>query len=103
MESSDTHLLNPASLDPYDQLPYNSKAIPQAHPSKLAAVARIYGFQAGDPSTCRLLDVGCADGAHLLPLALEFTDAEFVGVDLSAEQVALKRSRKTEPVCKLWN
>lgn len=88
MDSNATHLSDASPLDPYDQLPYNSKAIPQAHPSKLAAVARLFGVHAKEPSSCRLLDVGCADGAHLLPLALEFPDAQFVGIDLSAEQVA---------------
>lgn len=88
MDSNVTHLPDAAPLDPYDQLPYNSKAIPQAHPSKLAAVARLFGVHAQEPSSCRLLDVGCADGAHLLPLALEFPEAQFVGIDLSAEQVA---------------
>jgi methyltransferase-like protein len=48
----------------------------------------LFGFHAAEPATCRLLDVGCADGAHLLPLAIEFPNAEFVGIDLSAGQVA---------------
>jgi len=87
MESSENHLSKTTSLDPYDQLPYNAKAIPQAHPSKLAAVARLFGIQACEPATCRLLDIGCADGAHLLPLAIEFPNATFVGVDLSAEHI----------------
>ncbi len=77
--------------DPYDELPYNAKAIPQGHPSRLAAVARLFGFQAPDPTRCRLLDVGCADGAHLLPLAIEFPNSEFVGLDISAEHAARGR------------
>jgi hypothetical protein len=45
-------MLNSILQDSYDQLPYNAKAIPQAHPGRLAAVARLFGFHAAEPATC---------------------------------------------------
>jgi len=55
----------------YESLAYEAKAIPQAHPDRLWVKARFHGFPAVSAARCRYLDVGCADGAHLLPLALE--------------------------------
>lgn len=70
----------------YESQPYEAKAIPQAHPDRLAVVARFHGFLAAKANACRYLDVGCADGAHLIPLALEFPESTFVGVELSPSQ-----------------
>ena len=45
---------------------------------------------------CRVLELGCASGTNLLPMAVEFPDAEFVGVDLGAEQIAQMASAVDE-------
>lgn len=73
--------------DSYDRVPYVSRSIPQMHPDHLAMAARLRGLQPRDLARCRVLELGCADGAHLIPIAASFPDSHFVGVDASAVQV----------------
>jgi methyltransferase-like protein/SAM-dependent methyltransferase len=73
----------------YDEVPYLSKPIPQTHPDRLATVALLFGMKAPALATCRVLELGCAAGGNLLPLAVSFPDGHFVGVDLSQRQVAM--------------
>ena len=71
----------------YDRIPYTSLAFPQTHPDRLATVARIFGLVPPNVATCRVLELGCASGGNLIPMAANLPDAEFVGVDLSRSQV----------------
>jgi len=63
----------------------------KAHPNHLAAMARLFGVPAADPSTARVLELGCGTGANLLPMADAFPLATFVGVDPLAASIALGR------------
>lgn len=40
-----------------------------------------------EPTRCRVLEVGCGDGANLVPMAFELPGSEFVGVELDRERV----------------
>ena len=71
----------------YDQVPYTSLAFPQTHPDRLATVARIFGLSPPDVAACRVLELGCASGGNLIPIAFHFPDSEFLGIDLSRHQV----------------
>lgn len=62
--------------------------IAEAHPQRLAVAARLRGLQPAPPSRCRVLEVGCAAGGHLLPLAATFPQSQFVGLDLDARAIA---------------
>lgn len=72
----------------YDIVDYPGWVRPQSHPSRLAAIARLHGIAAASPTHCRFLEVGCGDGANLLPLALAYPHARFVGIDLSTSAIA---------------
>jgi methyltransferase-like protein/2-polyprenyl-3-methyl-5-hydroxy-6-metoxy-1,4-benzoquinol methylase len=72
----------------YDETPYASSAFRQTHPDRLCAMARLFGLDAPAPAHARVLELGCADGANLLPMAQHAPDARFVGIDASAVQVA---------------
>ncbi len=72
----------------YDVVDYPSAALPQAHPGHLFAVARMFGCPAAPPARCRMLEVGCGDGLHLIACAVGLPEATFVGLDLSAAAVA---------------
>jgi len=72
----------------YDELPYKSFAFPQTHPDRLATIARLFGLASAPPARCRVLEIGCASGGNLLPMAVELPDATFVGIDLSERQIA---------------
>ena len=76
------------TLDSYDELPYESLPIAETQPDFLAAIARLHGFEAPDPRRARILEIGCAEGGNLIPLAWRWPHAECVGVELSREQAA---------------
>jgi methyltransferase-like protein len=69
---------------PYDTLLYPGYAMEQAHPDRLATLATLFGMTPADVSRCRVLELGCGDGLHLVAVALGLPDAECVGIDLAA-------------------
>jgi methyltransferase-like protein/cyclopropane fatty-acyl-phospholipid synthase-like methyltransferase len=75
----------------YDELPYPSLCHPQTHPDRLATVATLLGLTPPPPDRCRVLELGCASGGNLIPLALAAPASSFIGIDLSAEQIAQGR------------
>ena len=76
-----------ATRDPYDDLPYTDHAYAESHPDRLAVVARLSGWDAADPATGRVLELGCGRGGNLLPMAAALPDARLVGVDRSRRQI----------------
>ncbi len=80
-------VLEKKQTNAYDEIPYDSHAYPQSHPDRLAAVATLFGMKPKSVSNCRVLELGCAAGGNLIPLATTLPDAHFVGVDLSQRQV----------------
>jgi SAM-dependent methyltransferase len=74
------------TLPSYDQLPYGSLPLPETQPDFLAAVARLHGFEAPEPRGARILELGCAQGGNLIPLAWRWPDSDCVGVELSRVQ-----------------
>ncbi len=72
----------------YDAVPYSVNAFPQTRPDRLAAIAALFGLAAPPPSRCRVLELACASGGNLIPLALTSPDSTFVGIDLSGRQIA---------------
>lgn len=74
------------TLITYDELPYDSLPLPETQPDFLAAVAALHGFDAPDPSRARILELGCAQGGNLIPLAWRWPGCECVGVELSRVQ-----------------
>jgi methyltransferase-like protein/trans-aconitate methyltransferase len=77
----------------YDLLPYESKPLPQTHPARLAAIGKIFGLEAKPMPKARVLELGCASGGNLVPMAMSFPGAQFVGVDISPKQVAAGQAR----------
>jgi methyltransferase-like protein/SAM-dependent methyltransferase len=77
----------------YDSVPYESYPFPQSHPARLAALACLFGLRTAAVGQARILELGCASGGNIIPLAKAFPQAEFVGVDLSSVQIAEGRAR----------
>ncbi|QJW97415.1 methyltransferase regulatory domain-containing protein [Frigoriglobus tundricola] len=71
----------------YDAVPYDSLPFAQTHPSRLATVATLFGLTPPPPARCRVLELGCAAGGNLIPMAEALPESTFVGVDLSARQI----------------
>ncbi len=76
------------SRNSYDDVPYDSYPYQQSHPSRLATMATLFGLTPPNVAKCRVLELGCAAGGNLIPVAEAFPDSWFVGVDLSARQIA---------------
>lgn len=72
----------------YDTLPYASLPFAQTHPERLGVIARLFGMKPALPTAARVLEIGCASGGNLLPMAAQLPGSTFLGVDLSARQVA---------------
>ncbi|MBI3430689.1 MAG: methyltransferase regulatory domain-containing protein [Hydrogenophilales bacterium] len=74
------------TLASYDELPYDSLPLPETQPDFMAAVAKLHGFETPEPSRARILELGCASGGNLIPLAWRWPDSDCVGVELSRVQ-----------------
>lgn len=71
----------------YDVLPYESNPFRETHPQFLAALGRLFGLPVADPARCRVLELGCAGGGNLIPMAWRLPHSEFVGIDLEEKQI----------------
>jgi len=78
----------PTPTNSYDEVPYESHPYAQTHPSRLFTVATLFGLKPTPVARCRVLELGAAAGGNLIPMAEAFPESWFVGVDLSARQVA---------------
>ncbi|MGQ0484932.1 MAG: methyltransferase regulatory domain-containing protein [Hyphomicrobiales bacterium] len=72
----------------YDAVPYTSLPVTRLQPARLTALARLFGLAAPDVEKARVLEIGCASGGHLIPLAAAFPGARFLGIDVSPLQIA---------------
>ena len=85
-----------SALNNYDAVPYESFPFAQSHPARMAGMARLFGLAAPDISKARVLELGCSFGGNLLPLALRYPEARFVGADLSEVQINYANKIKGE-------
>lgn len=76
----------------YDQIPYPRLAYHYTHPDRMAVLGRLFGMQPQPVEQCRVLELGCAAGANLVPLVYTLPRSEFVGIDLSSRQIAEARA-----------
>jgi SAM-dependent methyltransferase len=87
---------NEALVEKYGVVPYAARSNPLSHPDRLATVATLYGLSPASPRTCSVLEVGCSDGANLLPMAASLPDATFVGCDLSPQAIEIARGAASD-------
>ncbi len=74
-------------LSSYDEIPYTDNCFLDTHPDYLVTIGALYGLDVPSLDGCRLLELGCAGGGNVLPMAQENPSGTFVGVDLSARQI----------------
>lgn len=72
----------------YDEAPYESGPFSFTHPDSLATIATLYGMSPPAIDRCRVLELGCASGGNLIPMALTLPGGRFTGIDLSPRQIA---------------
>jgi methyltransferase-like protein/2-polyprenyl-3-methyl-5-hydroxy-6-metoxy-1,4-benzoquinol methylase len=80
--------MDPGESSSYDEIPYGDNCFSDTHPDHLATLAGLYGLEPPPVERCRVLELGCAGGGNLIPMALENPDGVFLGVDLSPRQIA---------------
>ena len=80
----------------YNLVPYDSKPFPQSQPPRLAALATMFGLAPPDVSRCSVLELGCASGGNIIPLAMRFPESRFRGVDLTVRHVREGQARVRE-------
>lgn len=71
----------------YSELGYKSMPFPYTTPATLEAYAALVGVSAPNPKTARVLELGATYGGNIISQALFNSDATFVGIELSQEQV----------------
>jgi methyltransferase-like protein/SAM-dependent methyltransferase len=82
--------------DSYERVPYPSASHTETHPDRLAALAILRGLDPAPPERCRVLELGCADGGNLIPMAFELPESTFLGVDLSPRQIDSGRAQASD-------
>lgn len=73
----------------YEAVPYESKPISATEVGLLEAMALLYGLEAPPADTARVLELGCASGGNLIPMAYRYPNSRFVGIDLTPGQIAV--------------
>jgi len=73
-----------AEINVYDTVPYSGHALAQAHPDRLATIAKLFGMKPADIGHARVLELGCGDGLNLTSVAMSLPEAECIGIDLAA-------------------
>jgi SAM-dependent methyltransferase len=76
----------------YEEVAYPGYAYPQTHPARLEALGRLFGLYPAPAAGCRVLELGCGDGANSLAIAQTLPGAIVVGVDASASAIARGRA-----------
>ena len=71
----------------YDQVPYEGYPITASHPDRIIPVARLLGMNPAPATGCRILELGCGDGANILPMAAVLGGSQFVGIDLARNPI----------------
>ncbi|MGE0387108.1 MAG: methyltransferase regulatory domain-containing protein [Gammaproteobacteria bacterium] len=85
----------------YDEIAYPGFPFSQTHPDALAVLAMLAGMQPAPPAQCRVLELGCGNGANLIPMGYALPHSRFVGIDLAAAPI--ERGRRLVADCGLAN
>ena len=74
------------TLHNYDTVPYEDCPITETHPDYLCVTGRLFGINTTPPDRCRVLELGCASGGNLIPMAYYWPESTFIGIELSKKQ-----------------
>src|SRR5215207_6653590 len=77
----------------YDAAPYPVLSHSDTHPDKAATIATLLGLNPPPITNCRVLELGCASGGNIMPMAEALRNSTFVGVDYAEKQIEQARER----------
>jgi methyltransferase-like protein/SAM-dependent methyltransferase len=75
------------TVNDYDKVPYESYPYSNSHPDNLYTIGKLFGMKPALPKKSRVLELGCASGGNIIPMAVKYPNSEFVGIDLSNVQI----------------
>jgi methyltransferase-like protein len=87
--------------NPYDSVAYPSFSFSATHPDRLAAMGILHGLSPAPVEQSRVLEIGCNDGANIVPMAYAIPGGQFVGFDLA--HLPIERGLKQIRELKLQN
>ena len=82
-----TAMTSEPAINPYDAVAYPGHSFAQTHPSRLATIAHFHGMQPALPAAMRVLELGCGRGGNLIPMAAQYPQSRFLGIDLSGTSI----------------
>jgi SAM-dependent methyltransferase len=85
-----------AEQDSHNRFAYPGFPYPKTHPDCLAAMAILHGLNPAPVAQCRVLEIGCNEGANLIPMAYAIPASEFVGFDLAGLRIERGQERIRE-------
>lgn len=85
----------------YDEVRYPGHAFSQTHPDSLSTLGQLFGMTPAPVSACRVLELGCGEGANLAPMAYQLPGSAFLGIDLANEPI--QRAKKAAATLGLAN
>ncbi len=68
--------MSDAQASTYDEVSYGGNCFFYTHPDALATIATLFGMRPPPVERCRVLELGCADGSNLIPMAASRPDEE---------------------------
>lgn len=80
----------------YDDVPYETYVYPQTQPEHLHAIGTLFGLTPPPLEKARILELGCALGGNLIPVAMMFPQSKCVGIDISGEQIEIANQQKKD-------
>jgi methyltransferase-like protein len=84
------------STNPYDEYPYPHLTHSHTHPERMETLATMLGMKPAPADKCRVLELGCAAGFNLFPMAYAFPESHFTGLDYSPVQIEYGLERVNE-------
>jgi len=87
--------------DLYQSRAYPATSHPSTDPAVTAVAAQLAGLDICPPSGARILEIGCASGHNLLPLAARWPESRFTGIDFS--RTSIDDARETARLAGLTN
>lgn len=80
-----------ALADAYNAVAYVGQPARTTHPYHLAAIGTLLGLDVPAVTTSRVLELGCGDGANLVPMAAALPGATFTGCDFAERAIGIAR------------
>lgn len=81
--------MSDAVRDLYATRVYPAMSHPLADPAVSGVAAVLGGVSVRHPAEARILEIGCASGHHLIPLAMRWPESRLVGIDLSEAAIRM--------------